>query len=97
MPHLAEEFWITTGGKGSVHKQKWPMILTEKLVDTVINLPIQVNGKVRGAIEISTDLSQIEVEERAAKSENVAKYLIGKSVIKVIYIKNKIINFLIRY
>jgi leucyl-tRNA synthetase len=97
MPHLAEEFWfVITGGKESVHLQKWPTILTEKLEQSTINLPIQVNGKIRGTVEIPTGLAQDEVEQRAKNQENVAKYLTEKSIVKVIYIKDKIINFLIK-
>jgi len=96
MPHLGEEFWKMIGGEGSVHTQKWPTIINEKLTDSLINLPIQVNGKVRGTVEITADLSQEEVEEKSKTSENVAKYLDGKNIIKTIYIKNKIINFLVK-
>ena len=96
MPHLAEEFWSITGGKSSIHTQKWPTVLAEKLIASSINLPIQVNGKIRGTIDISNDLSQDEVEKISKTQENVAKYLKGKDIVKVIYIKNKIINFLIK-
>lgn len=96
MPHLAEEFWSITGGKPSIHTQKWPSVLAEKLIDSTINLPIQVNGKIRGTIDISNGLSQDEVEQKSKIQLNVAKYLDGKNIIKVIYIKNKIINFLIK-
>jgi leucyl-tRNA synthetase len=97
MPHLAEEFWtVITGNKESVHIQKWPTVLNEKLEDSTINLPIQVNGKVRGTVEMPIGLTQEEVEQRARGQENVAKYLEGKSLIKVIYVKDKILNFLIK-
>jgi len=96
MPHLTEEFWIKTGGEGSVHNQKWPEFIEAKLIDNLISLPVQVNGKVRGTVEISREMSQEEVELKAKQQENVAKHLDGMTIIKVIYIKDKIINILVR-
>lgn len=96
MPHLTEEFWLKTGGEGSVHNQKWPKYIESKLIDDLISLPVQVNGKVRGTIEISRDLPQSEIESKAKQQENVAKHIEGMTIIKVIYIKDKIINILVK-
>ena len=94
IPHLAEEFWVMIGGKGSVHLQKWPEYIKDKIQSAVIKIPVQVNGKIRGVISIARDSNQKDVEKLARQEKNVIVHLHGKEVFKIIMVKNKIINFL---
>jgi leucyl-tRNA synthetase len=95
-PFIAEEFWKITGGKGSVHSQKWPEYESGKVQAEMIKLPVQVNGKVRALVEIPFGSSQETVEKTALSHPNVAKHLEGKKVVKIISVPNKIINFLVK-
>jgi len=97
-PHFAEEVWVEIlGNKFSVHQQSWPKFdknLAEQEMATMI---IQVNGKLRGEIQVKSEESgeQSEIEALAKKEANVAKYLEDKKIKKVIFVPGKIINFVI--
>jgi len=96
IPYITEEFWQIMGGEGSVHLQKWPKYLDGKIHEVNLNIPVQVNGKIRGVIDVQVDTDDNELQKIAKSNENVQKYLEGKTIVKVIIIKNKIINFLIK-
>ncbi len=94
-PHIAEEFWSVLGNNESIHKQAWPEYDATMVVAKTINLPIQVNGKVRATIEVARAEKQDVVEAAAKNIDNVEKHLAGKQIRKVIYIQDKIINFIV--
>jgi leucyl-tRNA synthetase len=92
-PHLAEEVWETLGGKGFVIDQKWPTYDPAMLVTDTIVIVVQVNGKVRGQIEVAADASQEEILKLAKEQGNVVKFLEGKAPKKEIYVKGKLVSF----
>jgi len=94
-PHIAEELWERTGHKNSVTLQPWPEYDAELARDELVELPVQVNGKLRGTIEVSPDLSEDELKERALADTNVQKFLDGKKVKKSIYVPGRMINFVV--
>jgi leucyl-tRNA synthetase len=94
-PHIAEEFWAILGNGPSIHDQLWPKFDVNKLETATIMLPIQVNGKVRASIEIKRGTDQAIVEGLAKKNINIAKYLADQTIKKTIFVKDKIINFII--
>jgi leucyl-tRNA synthetase len=94
-PHLGEELWQSLGHKKSIFLEKWPEYNAELAKDTVMEVPIQINGKVRGKILVTEDMREEEVKELAQQDENVKKWLIGQEIKKVIYIPGKIINLVI--
>lgn len=99
-PHLTEEIWVEMLKKPfSVHKQPWPKYDTNLIIAEQTIVIVQINGKVRGQIEISksanTQLTQSMVEEIAKKDEKVSKWLDGKKIKKTIYVPGKILNFVI--
>lgn len=94
-PHIAEEFWTILGNEPSVHNQPWPKYDEAMLVSTTVMLPIQVNGKVRASIEINRGTSEAEAVELAKNQANIAKYLDGHTIRKVIFVTDKIVNFII--
>ncbi|NCQ16192.1 class I tRNA ligase family protein, partial [Candidatus Falkowbacteria bacterium] len=94
-PHLAEELWAELGNKESIFKEKWPEYDKKMIIDEKINLVVQVNGKVRDMIEVSVDISENEAKKIALESENIKKWLEGKEVKKVIFVKGKLINIVI--
>ncbi|MEI6596993.1 MAG: leucine--tRNA ligase [bacterium] len=95
-PHLAEELWAGIGNEKSIFKQAWPKYNPGLVKDEIINLVIQVNGKVRDMVEVSADISEEEAKKIALKSEKIKKWLEGKEVIKIIFVKGKLVNIVIK-
>ncbi len=94
-PHLAEELWEKLGYKKSVHLEKWPRYDEKFVKDELIKVAVQVNGRHRGTVELPVEASEGEARGVALKDNNVQKFVSGKAVRKVIYVKGKIINFVI--
>lgn len=94
-PHLAEELWEKVGGRKSIFFEKWPKYNPKLIEIERINLIVQVNGKVRDVIFVPCDVSEKEARALALKSEKILKHLEKKAIKKVIFIKNKLINFVV--
>ncbi len=94
-PHIAEELWSKLGYKHSIAYEKFPYVDISYLEDNEMILAVQVNGKLRGEIRISKDSSQEEIFAKAKELERVKVHLNGKSIIREIYVKEKLINFVI--
>ena len=95
-PHITEEIWQRMGYEGYVHESSWPEYDESKTILDVIELPIQVNGKLRATVEINREASEDEVYEKAVKDDVVAKYLESKNVVKKIYVKGRIFNIIVK-
>jgi len=97
-PHIAEEVWVNVLKQPfSVHKAVWPKYDTGLIKSDIVTLIIQINGKVRGSLELKpeTAIKKSEVEDLSRKDENVAKWLKDKTVKKVIFVPGTIINFVV--
>ncbi len=94
-PHICEEIWQIFGGKKLIVSETWPKYDETKLVSSLAKIVVQVNGKVRATIEIPNDSQQDIVEKAVLKNEAIAKWLDNKKIIKIIFIQNKIINFVV--
>jgi leucyl-tRNA synthetase len=95
MPHLAEELWHLTGHKESVTENKWPKIDEEMLVEDVIEIPIQINGKVRDRVEIEKGMTKEQVKKLALSKDRVEGLVKGRDIKKFIYIEDKIVNIVV--
>jgi leucyl-tRNA synthetase len=99
-PHLGDEAWehLHAGGVagGFLIQQSWPSYDEAVTQDTVVTLGIQINGKLRGNVQVARDASDAEVRELALAVPNVAKHLEGKTVQKVIVVPGKIVNVVVR-
>ena len=95
-PHLTEEFWEAIGNEYSIHNQDYPMYDEKYLVETEKEIAVQVNGKVRATIMISVDDSEDAIKEKALNAENVKRHLEGREIVKVIVIKGKIVNIVVK-
>jgi len=93
-PYMAEELWNRLGRIGSVHQQTWPVVDKKYLVEDEITIPVAVNGKVRDQLVVNKQNTQ-DVIKMAKKLENINKWLVGKTIVKEIYIKNKMLNFVV--
>ena len=96
VPHLAEELWTRTGHKYSIHNQKWPIWSEELVQQEQVTLVIQVNGKLRDTIEVDADIDEEEAKQVALKSEKIKKWTEGKEIVKVIFVKGKLVNIVIK-
>ncbi|OGJ42509.1 leucine--tRNA ligase [Candidatus Peregrinibacteria bacterium RIFCSPLOWO2_01_FULL_39_12] len=95
-PHLAEECHEKIGGKYSVSFSKWPGYDPKLVQDDLTKIGVQVNGKLRGEIEISKDASQEEALKLARANENVMRYLAQGQVVKEIYVSGRIVGFVVK-
>ena len=93
-PHITEELWSILGHTESIAYEKWPIYDEAKCKSDEYNLPIQVNGKLRANITIPFDTEEEVIKEKAHQA--VASYLEGKTIVKEIYVKNKIYNIVVK-
>ncbi len=94
-PHLAEELWDRLGEKDSLTYAAWPAFDASLAKDDTIKMAVQVMGKTRGMVEVEPGSNQATVEAAARIADGVPHHLDGKTVKKVIFVPNKIINFLL--
>ncbi|MCS7181244.1 MAG: leucine--tRNA ligase [bacterium] len=96
VPHICEELWENLGEKSFLFNESWPVYEKEVLVEEKIKIGVQINGKIRGNIEIPSDFDQEQIYELIKKDEKFKKFIEGKTLIKKIYIKNKIMNIVLK-
>jgi leucyl-tRNA synthetase len=94
-PHLTEELWEKFGHTTSIFNESWPTFDPLLVVDDVIQMGVQVNGKVRGTISIAPGADESTVKELAYSEPNVMKWLEGKEVMKIIYVPGRIFNIVV--
>jgi leucyl-tRNA synthetase len=95
VPHICNKLWLTLGNPTSICEIDWPKVDELALLKTSSIIVIQVNGKVRGKIEVSVGSNDDTVKSQALEHENVQKFIAGKKVKKIIIIPNKIVNIVI--
>ena len=91
-PHLCEEMWARLGKDSFAVAENWPVFNPDLVEDNVVSIAVQLNGKMRGVIEMPKDASKDEVEKAAFSLENVKRQTEGKEIRKVIVVPNKIVN-----
>ena len=95
-PHLGEELWSFLGHEKSLAYEPWPVFDAAALVEDEIEIPVQVLGKLRGRIRVKSDATQTEMEEAAKANADVAKFLEGKTIVKVVAVPKRMVNFVVR-
>ena len=95
-PHITEELNEYYALGDTICKSSWPVVDKSKLVETETTIGVQVNGKVRGTITVSADENEDEIKEKALNEENVKKHIEGKEIVKVIVIKGRIVNIVVK-
>ena len=91
-PHITEELWSRLGHNNTITYETWPSYDETKVVDDTINLPIQINGKVKTTILVPKDSSEEYIKELIHNNDTICRNLTGKTIRKEIYVKNKIYN-----
>ncbi len=95
-PHITEELWQILGNKDTITYEPWPIFDINKTIEEKYQMIVQVNGKVRGKIEIDTNTSKEEMEKLALEIDNVKKFIDGKEIVKIITIQSKIVNIVVK-
>ena len=96
-PHVTEEVWsINSLGIGMVTEHKWPEYDESKCKDDTVEIAVQINGKVRSRIKIAADSGSEDAINIAKKDKEVLKYIDGYNIIKEIYVKNKLVNIVVK-
>jgi len=95
-PHITEELWELNGQEFSIHNQEFPSWDDQLISTDTKTIVVQVNGKVRSQFNIEGTKSEEEIFEIASNNEKVQENLIGKEIIKKIYVKDKLVNFVVK-
>ena len=94
-PHLAEELWEMLGHCGGLWTVSWPMYKPELAKEEEVEIVVQVNGKVRGKVKLAAGTSEEEVMTLAKADAGIAAHLQGKTIVKVIFVKDKLLNIVV--
>jgi len=95
-PHFTEEMWEKLGYEYSVFNQKWPVWDESALVRDSIELAIQINGKVKGRIEVPSTASEKEIEDMVMANPETKGLIAGKQVVRVIVVKGRLVNIVVK-
>lgn len=95
-PHFAEEQWSLLTGKYSVFNEAWPTFDPKALVKDEIEIAIQVNGKIKNRINVASDLNEEGIKAAALANEAIVAATEGKTIVKVIVIKGRLVNIVVR-
>ena len=96
-PHFSEELWHALNFQDSIHKASWPSFKEEYLAEKIFAIAVQINGKTRDVLRVDSAHinDQQKIEETARKSQRVQKYLNKRKIKDIVYIKGKVINFVL--
>jgi leucyl-tRNA synthetase len=95
-PHTCEELWQMAGYPGSVFDSSWPTFDESKLKQDEVTVVIQINGKLRAQITVPLDSTQEFIFNNARENEKIQKYLENVKIIKQIFVKNKLLNIVVK-
>ena len=95
-PHLAEELWEMLGYSGGLWTVSWPRYNAEMAKEEEVEIVVQVNGKVRGKVKVAAGTPEEEVKKLANRDAGIAAHLVGKTIVKVIFVADKLMNIVVR-
>ncbi len=98
-PHIAEEMWEMLGNKDGLWNAPWPILANEQLElakDNEVEIPVQVNGKVRATLKVPAGVSESDVVAKAKSDPAVARHIDGKRIVKIIFVPNKLLNLVVQ-
>ncbi|MBO7686181.1 MAG: class I tRNA ligase family protein, partial [Kiritimatiellae bacterium] len=95
-PHLGEELWQFLGHDTTLAYEPWPKFDPSALVEDEIEIPVQVMGKLRGRVKVPVAATPAEMEAAAKANADVAKFLEGKTIVKVVAVPKRMVNFVVR-
>jgi leucyl-tRNA synthetase len=92
VPHVCEELWVELGHEPGILRAAWPAVDPEALRADTVEVVLQINGKVRGKVELPAGASREEMEKSALANQQVQKHLAGLTVKKVVVVPGKLVN-----
>jgi leucyl-tRNA synthetase len=97
-PHLAEELWQALGHSNTLAYEPWPQVDQQWLQEDSVEVPVQINGKLRGKLTVDTAVAknQAALEAAARADEKIAELLAGKTIVKVVVVPGRLVNFVIK-
>ena len=95
-PHLAEELWHKIGYNDSIFRSKWPKYNSNYIQEDEIEMVLQINGKVRSRIKILADLAEDKIEKLAINDDRIKRYTEGRKIVKIMTVKNKLVNIVVK-
>jgi leucyl-tRNA synthetase len=95
-PHITEELWAAAGHNDMISMLPWPNFEPELAREEEATVVVQINGKMRGAINVSHGSEQDKVYEIASQEEKIRKYLEGKVIVKKIFVPDKLLNIVVK-
>lgn len=95
-PHIAAELWEATGHDGDVSSQPWPKWAQEALAKDVLTIAIQINGKLRGTLEVDANATEDEIKQAAREFPAIQKYVADKNIVKTILVPGKLVNMVVK-
>ncbi len=95
-PHVGEEIWEILGHNSSIAHESWPVLDESALVEDTVEIGVQVNGKLRGVVKLGVDEESASALAKAKEVESVKPFVDGKTVVKEIYVKGKIVNIVVK-
>lgn len=94
--HVTEELWEKLGFEGHIFSSKWPEYDISKIIESNVELAVQINGKVRFKITVPTSFSEEEIKEQVKNDDKLTQYIDGKQIQKIIVIKSRIVNIVVK-
>ena len=94
--HVTEELWERLGFEGHIFSSKWPEYDVSKIIESNVELAVQINGKVRFKITVPTSFSEEEIKEQVKNDDKLKQYIDGKQIQKIIVIKSRIVNIVVK-
>ena len=95
-PHIAEELWQLLGHDNTLAFEPWPTFDEAKIAEAEIEVPVQVNGKLKAKIKVPTGADNATIEDAAKQNASVASNIEGKTIVKVIVVPGRLVNFVVK-
>ncbi len=95
-PHMAEELWQLLGHDETLAYEPWPSFDESLIKEDTVEVPVQINGKVRGRVTVPADADQAALEAAAKADAKIAELLDGKTIVKAIVVPGRMVNFVVK-
>lgn len=95
-PHLCEELWAVLGHSSTLAYEPWPVFDPQKLKAAAVEIPLQINGKLRAKMTVPADCSPEELEQAARSHDRLAELLEGKQIVKAVVVPGRMVNFVVK-
>ncbi len=94
-PHLCEEIWEKMGHKKSISEETWPLADEKYIIEDTLELPVQINGKLRGNVKVALNISEEELLKTIQSDTKLSPFILNKKIVKFIYVPKKIANLVV--